>query len=1027
MAQYSYTTYSADALVYDAGSNSWALRPDFDSQLHLINLTITDDDNIFDGDDGADETGVDTNQTGVVTDQNGNTIASGQIYDEEFYSVYGGANAQTIWIEKVEIGGVHVGYLVSAPFEPGASYQQTHISNNDVTASNAPGYSSFSEVPHTVDGTAAADLIGDGYVDIEGDQVDGTDGIDDVIMGYDGADTINGGAGDDYIDGGGDADSFFFSDTFGSDTIVGGEGGVDDDLMDFSNLSQGVQLVLSSTEAGSASSGTDSAVFSEIERFTLSNQDDSFDGTAATGAINVDGGGGHDSIVSGAGADAIGGGAGNDTLEGNAGHDQIGGDAGNDSILGGSGNDTLSGGDGNDILRGGDDNDEIDGGAGNDHLYGNAGNDTLLGGAGNDTLYMGSGDDTLHGGVGGDYFIADDGFGNDTVTGGEDVGDAEYDVLDFRGNTQAVTITFTGNESGTGTAGTDTVTFSEIEGFWLSNQADSVDGSASTSAMAIGAGAGNDTVIGGSGADAIGGQDGNDLIESGAGNDSIDAGTGNDTVTGGTGDDLIYGLAGADSLSGGDGNDIVYGGTENDTIHGGVGDDNLLGEAGDDHVAGDAGNDGISGGAGHDRLYGEAGNDTISGGIGNDTAFGGAGNDGILGEAGNDDIIGGDGADSLSGGDGNDYIEGDDSSRYPAQASATSSDTSNASSLSSNDTLSGGAGNDTLDGGEGDDRLTGGAGDDLFLVSEGNDTVTDFNFGNSGAIGDNDSSNNDVLNVGAYYDSLDELRADQADDGILNQSNSLDDEGKAVDYSDNARFAPNSSMTVEGASADSYTYDNTGIVCFAAGTNILTPEGEVAIETLRPGDLVETLDHGPQPLLWMGQRRVRDAELTARPELRPVRIARGALGNHRAMLVSRQHGMMIDDRHLVRAIHLVPELPGVRVAHGKREVTYVHLFFARHELVFAEGIPSESFYPGPTALRMLSPASRLDLLKRMPRLNLDGALEDVRETQAAYGETVRPFAKPRNIGAIAGAASCKEWQSRHNWQREKPSHYAEIE
>lgn len=1019
MAQYSYTTYSADALIYDPGSNSWALRPDFDSKLHLINLTINDDDNIFDGDAGADEVGADANQTGFVTDQNGNTIASGQVYDEEFYSVYGGANNQTIWIEKVEIGGVHVGYLVSAPFEPGGSYRQTDIPNNDVSANNAPSYSGFSEVPHTVDGTATAELIDGGYVDIEGDQVDGTDGADDVIMGYDGADTINGGAGNDYIDGGADADTFFLTDNFGLDTLVGGEGGVDDDLVDFSNLSQGVQLVLSSTEAGRANSGTDSAVFSEIERFRLSSQDDSFDGSAAISALDVEGGGGNDSIVGGAGADAISGGAGNDTLDGSAGHDRMGGDAGDDSILGGAGNDTLSGGDGADVVRGGNDSDVIEGDAGNDHLYGDAGNDSVLGGAGDDTLYMGSGDDTLHGGVGSDYFIANDGFGRDTVTGGEDVGDAEYDVLDFRGHTQAVTINFTGSESGTAAAGTDTVTFSEIEGFWLSNQADSVDGSASTSAMAIGAGAGDDTIIGGSGADAIAGQDGNDLIESGAGNDSIDAGIGNDTVLGGAGDDLIYGQAGADSLSGGDGSDVVYGGTETDTIHGGAGDDILFGEAGDDHVGGGVGNDGIAGGAGNDRLHGEAGNDTISGGIGNDAIFGGAGDDSVVGDAGDDHIIGGDGADSLAGGDGNDYIHGDDSSRHdgsmsertassnePAQASATDGSPSGSPPPSSKDTLSGGAGNDTLDGGEGDDLLTGGGGDDLFLVSEGNDTVTDFNFGNTGAIGDGNSSNNDVLNVGAYYDSLDELRADQADDGKLNQSNSLDDEGKAVDYSDNARYASNSSMTVQGASADSYTYDNTGIVCFAAGTNILTPEGEVAIETLKPGDLVETLDHGAQPLLWIGQRHVGDAELNANPELRPVRIAKGVLGNQRTLLVSRQHGMMIGNSHLARAIHLVPEFAGVRVAHGKREITYVHLFFARHEIVFAEGIPSESFYPGPTALRMLSPAARLDLLKRAPMLNLDGVAGDMEHAQTIYGKTVRPFAKPKDIRAIGKIATC---------------------
>jgi hypothetical protein len=105
---------------------------------------------------------------------------------------------------------------------------------------------------------------------------------------------------------------------------------------------------------------------------------------------------------------------------------------------------------------------------------------------------------------------------------------------------------------------------------------------------------------------------------------------------------------------------------------------------------------------------------------------------------------------------------------------------------------------------------------------------------------------------------------------------------------------------------------------------------------------------------------VGDAELIANEELRPVLITEGTLGNTRDLLVSRQHGVMIGPDHLVRAIHLARDVPGVRIAHGKREVTYVHLFFAQHEIVFAEGIASESFYPGPTALRMLSPKSRAE-------------------------------------------------------------------
>ena len=221
--------------------------------------------------------------------------------------------------------------------------------------------------------------------------------------------------------------------------------------------------------------------------------------------------------------------------------------------------------------------------------------------------------------------------------------------------------------------------------------------------------------------------------------------------------------------------------------------------------------------------------------------------------AGNDSLVGGDGDDSIVATDGNDTLEGG----------------------AGNDTLLGGAGNDSLVGGDGNDSLTGGSGDDVFSVSAGNDTITDFNFGNTGALGDGDSTNNDFIDLSAYYDSLDELRADQLDDGILNQSNAFDDEGKAVDYSDNAQFGT-SSMRMQGASAESYSYDNTGIVCFATGTHILTPGGEVPIETLEPGQLVTTLDHGPQPVLWIGTSHVDEQALRENEKLRPILIKKGS-------------------------------------------------------------------------------------------------------------------------------------------------------
>lgn len=140
------------------------------------------------------------------------------------------------------------------------------------------------------------------------------------------------------------------------------------------------------------------------------------------------------------------------------------------------------------------------------------------------------------------------------------------------------------------------------------------------------------------------------------------------------------------------------------------------------------------------------------------------------------------------------------------------------------------------------------------------------------------------------------------------------------------------------------------IPCFVAGTRILTPDGELPVETLRPGDLVVTHDDGPQPVRWIGQRTVQATGAFA-----PVRIGADTYGDHRALLVSPQHRVLIRDslaellfgetEVLVAAKDLVND-GSVRISEGG-DVTYVHLLFDRHQIVFSEGLTTESFLPGP--------------------------------------------------------------------------------
>ncbi len=128
------------------------------------------------------------------------------------------------------------------------------------------------------------------------------------------------------------------------------------------------------------------------------------------------------------------------------------------------------------------------------------------------------------------------------------------------------------------------------------------------------------TLVGTASADVLTGGTAADILLGGGGGDILAGNAGNDTLRGEDGDDVI---------TGGDGDDVASGGAGADEIHGGTGNDMLFGDAGDDLIFGDAGNDIIEGGAGADRIWAGDGDDTILAtvGDGNDSYWGGEGND----------------------------------------------------------------------------------------------------------------------------------------------------------------------------------------------------------------------------------------------------------------------------------------------------------------------------------------------------------------------------------------------------------------
>lgn len=124
---------------------------------------------------------------------------------------------------------------------------------------------------------------------------------------------------------------------------------------------------------------------------------------------DVSGSSGADRAYLAAGDDRFAGGYGQDLGLGEEGADTLDGGAGDDQLDGGLGADSLAGGAGNDIVAGDDGHDTIEGGEGDDTISGDfytqSGNDLLTGGAGADELDGIRGADTLVGGTGNDLFL----------------------------------------------------------------------------------------------------------------------------------------------------------------------------------------------------------------------------------------------------------------------------------------------------------------------------------------------------------------------------------------------------------------------------------------------------------------------------------------------------------------------------------------------------------------------------------------------------------------------------------------------
>jgi hypothetical protein len=131
--------------------------------------------------------------------------------------------------------------------------------------------------------------------------------------------------------------------------------------------------------------------------------------------------------------------------------------------------------------------------------------------------------------------------------------------------------------------------------------------------------------------------------------------------------------------------------------------------------------------------------------------------------------------------------------------------------------------------------------------------------------------------------------------------------------------------------------------CFAAGTRILTPRGEIAVENLREGDIVITTEGDDAPIKWIGRRTI-DLAKTRHPEkAQPIRIDANAIAEGvpaRDLYLSPDHALYFEN-HLIPAKALLNNRNVTQLQ--KAKITYYHIELATHAAIFAEMTPVETY------------------------------------------------------------------------------------
>jgi hypothetical protein len=192
------------------------------------------------------------------------------------------------------------------------------------------------------------------------------------------------------------------------------------------------------------------------------------------------------------------------------------------------------------------------------------------------------------------------------------------------------------------------------------------------------------------------------------------------------------------------------------------------------------------------------------------------------------------------------------------------------------------------------------------------------------------------------------------------------------------------------------TFERGRIMCFTPGTMITTLRGQVDVARIRKGDQVLTRDQGFQPVRWVNTTTLSRDRLTRDPHLRPITLHKDALGpglpaadltvspQHRMVLTGWQVQLQTGETEIFAPAKALLQADRITQAQSARDTTYIHLLFDRHQVIYANGAPSESLHAAQIDKSEIDPAARHELYTLFP---------DLANFANSYSPLARPVAK----------------------------------